>query len=1361
MRLSQLSLRVILAGSMGLGVLACSDDPKDLRTLKIKSPTSTGGPVELCLDEDENTTTSGIQYSVQVDADHFKNGALVSLLIDGKVDKQLDKAVTDETVTWSGITFAAGSHTIQVKSQDGKIQSETIPILVNETAPAVSFISPATGDTLGMGKDTDAGTAGLQATIRVFAAVADDQEATISVIPPSGGTAPTLTPVKVKNQEATWDKVTFNKSGKWTLTANTKSECGNPGTKSIDVQVDLDADACTIEVVPTPVSRKGKLFLNKAMDTNPSAGFQARVNVVASQGSRVTLLQNGADKGSIIVGTTALANYDLTLTEGEQVFSASCRDSAGNEKTSKDPVTVHVDTQAPKCEITAPADGAILHPGLDANKDTPDTDFDITVSVDPDVNGENVSVSVGGAAITPVKEAAAGTVAYRKGLNAPGKDIEVKATSNDQAGNTCQDTIKVNHYTTGCSIAILEPTLFTSDANGTVSGVQVPVIVQVGDECKGKEVSLFCGNQPVKKAAADGNTAKASFEITSCPTIACETQVKCVAKVTSPSTIETQSLEATITTDTVAPSVIVSVVNPAISCGSSITKDQDIDPDTDGVQIKIMQDGSDAVTRSFNITTATAGTKNVAADVDRSVVLTLESGKNTIEGKATDSSGLEGKSSTCSVTLANLAVAFTKPTDNQVLGPGNDLIPGGSLDYSVCGTFSSSHDTTTVTVQLDGQPPLTAIVAVDKSFCATVNGIARGAHKLKAQARDSSNENSGEATISFSVDDQEPGVPIVVVMKSNRHSHSVELTATADDFPGVDRCVLKRSLDPIVLETFDAATTVATFEDATNDSTHTYPAPSNDLRDWYYAARCYDAVNNGSFLGTANIDMGFEKGPLLVPAPFLDANISKPRFGMSAASADLNNDTFLDLAVGYTAADIGIHTTKQNNEGAVYVFMGGADGISSTPSFVISGDAAQTKGEFGYAITRVRWNADTIDDIAVGYPGKSQVLIFFGSDTTWKPGESITAYDHTNANVVIGKDTTTDGAWYGTMGHRVERLDFDGNGKDDLLISASGGDWKGGAFVLFGGSTKPAGSGGQIGIDLPTDLSPSTGTNTKVTRFTFASITADNTFPSYGQSLANLGKLGNGTTADKEDDVAIGAEPSSSHVANNPSPEVFVFYGRPAPADPSASEEIKWGDADQRIKAASFTPVVTPDGVVATSYFGQAIASISDLDGDGKRDIAVSTALGGGDLHGIINIVPGGIKTDTQAVQDLGVAATSIVTITGTRFDEEIGAMIANSGTGLGSDVDGDGKEDLVTANAVLRGGASYTAVRVFLNASLKGNLLGSQADSVLLPTTATVKTTWALPWCGDLNKDGLMDLAWTDPRKTIGEAAGFVQVLY
>lgn len=201
-------------------------------------------------------------------------------------------------------------------------------------------------------------------------------------------------------------------------------------------------------------------------------------------------------------------------------------------------------------------------------------------------------------------------------------------------------------------------------------------------------------------------------------------------------------------------------------------------------------------------------------------------------------------------------------------------------------------------------------------------------------------------------------------------------------------------------------------------------------------------------------DRGVDEGEVLVflgtsgglpadPVARLRVGQGYARFGTSIARVgDVDGDGFDDLLVGapgYDGAEV--------DEGAIFLFRGGADGVAATPSWVITG--GQAHAELGRSVTGAGdVNGDGFADIVAGSPAYDNGQV-----------------DEGVASLFLGSAAGPVGppAWRGEVnaggalfGSTVEGVgDLDGDGFADLVVAAPSynhGQVREGRVFLYAGS---------------------------------------------------------------------------------------------------------------------------------------------------------------------------------------------------------------------------------------------------------------------------------------------------------------------
>ena len=405
--------------------------------------------------------------------------------------------------------------------------------------------------------------------------------------------------------------------------------------------------------------------------------------------------------------------------------------------------------------------------------------------------------------------------------------------------------------------------------------------------------------------------------------------------------------------------------------------------------------------------------------------------------------------------------------------------------------------------------------------------------------------------------------------------------------------------------------------------------------------------------------------------------------GWSVSSAgDVNGDGYDDLVIGARGADQISPDGEQVflNVGETYIVYGGArapgtDGrfnlssLDGTNGFTLTGIDAGDRSGFSVS-SAGDVNGDGYDDLIIGADGvdgsAGETYVVYGAASA--PGTDgeldLGALDGTNGFILTGI------AAGDSSGQSVSSAgDVNGDGYDDLIIGASGGDPNGNrsgeTYVLYGGANAP-------GSDGVLDLSDLDGSN----GFTLTGIDA------YDQSGISVSSAGD-VNGDGYDDLIIGANRADGFTG-----ETYVLYGGatgteslvPVTASGTAAADNFTGNAG----ADSFTGIATDDVVRAGA--GDDTISITALDfaaidgGTGADRLVLDGAGLALNLTG-----PGHAGVDSVEVFDLsGSGANSLVLDAQAVFDvtEEREGGVASLDV-LG---DADDRVDLSGSNFALTG---------------------------------------------------------------------------
>jgi hypothetical protein len=385
--------------------------------------------------------------------------------------------------------------------------------------------------------------------------------------------------------------------------------------------------------------------------------------------------------------------------------------------------------------------------------------------------------------------------------------------------------------------------------------------------------------------------------------------------------------------------------------------------------------------------------------------------------------------------------------------------------------------------------------------------------------------------------------------------------------------------------------------------------------------------------------------PCLNPAATTTLPGADPRdlFGAEVQGVgDIEGDGYDDVLVSaYGHAE---------STGQVFLYSGSASGLQVVPSATLEGPVEG--GYFGVSTAGADLNGDGHADVLVGasYVGgvQGQVRVYLGSASGLQTAAAV-VLDGPSPAAVFGHSVASAG-------------DVDGDGYEDVLIGAYGADDNEGAAWLYRGG--------------PDGLSPSRATR-------LAGRTEDGRF---GGAVAGVGDL----DGDGYDDVAVGA----AGLGQAPG-KVYLYHGSSAGLSERPKTVLRYGSN--------------------TSYFGAAVAGAGDLDGDGYDDLIVGMP-GEGDGVGAAVVYRGSPR---------GVSPDPLGTLTGVAAGGAFGEHVAGVG-----DLDGDGYPELAVGAWL----ANDAAGAVYL-------FSGEATCAILAGPRARASFGAGLAGAGDVDGDGGLDL--------------------
>ena len=351
-------------------------------------------------------------------------------------------------------------------------------------------------------------------------------------------------------------------------------------------------------------------------------------------------------------------------------------------------------------------------------------------------------------------------------------------------------------------------------------------------------------------------------------------------------------------------------------------------------------------------------------------------------------------------------------------------------------------------------------------------------------------------------------------------------------------------------------------------------------------------------------DAGAIGGDTIVVRPLYDQTVdhtvlsgqAEAQAGYAVASAgDINGDGYDDLIVGAHYYENG-----QTDEGAAFLYLGSASGLSATPDIMIESD--QAYAYFGISVASAGdVNGDGFDDIVIGaylydhgQTDEGAAFVYLGS-VSGLIATPTALFEPDQAFAHLGISVASTG-------------DVNGDGYDDIIVGAdsfdSGQTNEGAVFLYLGSASGP-------------DNAPD------------AMIESNQAFSFLGHAVAPAGDV----NGDGYDDIIIGAY----YYDNGETDEgvAFVHLGSPSGIDLTAAATLQVDQAD--------------------AYFGQTVAPAGDVNGDGYSDVIVGAPSydDGQTNEGAAFVYRGSAS---------GISETSIATLTPDQASAYFGFSVASAG---------------------------------------------------------------------------------------------------
>lgn len=458
--------------------------------------------------------------------------------------------------------------------------------------------------------------------------------------------------------------------------------------------------------------------------------------------------------------------------------------------------------------------------------------------------------------------------------------------------------------------------------------------------------------------------------------------------------------------------------------------------------------------------------------------------------------------------------------------------------------------------------------------------------------------------------------------------------------------------------------------------------------------------------------------------------------GRSVSNAgDVNGDGFEDMIIG--AENAGFFHATSTFVGESYLIFGSANppatiNLASLGTAGVRFIGANTADNSGHSVSGAGdVNGDGFDDLIIGAfnadgsannkPDTGDSYLVFGSATL-------------PSTISLGSPTLNGVTFFGSdTGDRTgvsvsDAGDVNGDGFDDLILGALGGDaegnnkpFAGDSYLIFGASTLPAAI--EVGL---INLTPGQGV------MIFGADSGDRS----GTSVSSAGDV----NGDGLDDLLVGA--SSAAGGNNAEEfagETFLIFGSQSfPAKIDLSTNL--GNSAVRIVGAD-----------PSDFSGTSVSGAGDIDGDGFDELiigarAADAAGNAKSSAGESYLIRGRASFgQTQQAVDLG-TASSRIPIFGADSNDDSGISVSSAG-----DFNADGFDDLIigarrgeaVANVRVDAGESYLifgSASILSGAAIDLKNLGT-AGIIIAGSTGDDRSGESVSGAGDVNGDGFDDL--------------------
>ena len=493
-------------------------------------------------------------------------------------------------------------------------------------------------------------------------------------------------------------------------------------------------------------------------------------------------------------------------------------------------------------------------------------------------------------------------------------------------------------------------------------------------------------------------------------------------------------------------------------------------------------------------------------------------------------------------------------------------------------------------------------------------------------------------------------------------------------------------------------------------------------------ARLHD--NGQTNEGRAYVYHGAAGGLASTPAWIAEGNQDYAQLGRAVGTAgDVNGDGYGDVIVGAYGYDNG-----ETNEGRAYVYHGAAGGLSPAPDWTAESD--QADAQLGRAVrTAGDVNGDGYSDVIVGARYYDNGETDEGAAFVYHGGAAGLA----STALWTAEGDQADAA----LGYAVGAAgDVNGDGYGDVIVGVplydNGETDEGSAFVYYGSAVGPNplpdwivesdqdGAGFGLAVGTAGDVNCDGYADVIIGAYHYGNDQPDEgrVFVYHG-SAAGLSLSPNWLAeGDQEGDLFGASVAAAGDVNGDGCTDVIV--GAPYYSNTQAFEGrafVYHGSAD----GLSITPAWTAEGDQAAAFFGDAVSTAGDVNGDGYSDIVV-----GADFYDNDQVDEG--RAFVYHGSKTGLSPIANWTTEGDRIGVNLGNAVATSG-----DVNGDGYADVIV------GAYRYDNVELYEGRAYVFH--GSPAGLSPVPSWTAEGNQYqawfgyAAAAAGDVNGDGYADV--------------------